>query len=98
MTANKPDLDRSRSDPDDAPELDDAMLEHFSRHAAIMHGDTVIREATGTLTRTFGRPKLENPKQLVSIRLDKAVLERLRASGKSWQSRVNELLRREVGI
>lgn len=33
-------------------------------------------------------------KVAISIRLDRDVLERLRASGPNWQSRVNELLRR----
>ena len=79
-------------DPDTAPELG----EHFFRHAAIMHGDKVIREATGTLTRVFGRPKSPDPKQLVSIRLDRVVLERLRASGAGWQTRVNDILRKAV--
>jgi len=33
-------------------------------------------------------------KVAISIRLDRDVLERLRASGPNWQSRVNDLLRR----
>ena len=56
----------------------------------------VIREATGTLTKV-GRPKLENPKQLVSLRLDKVVLDRFRADGPGWQSRINAALRKAVG-
>ena len=64
-------------DPDTAPEL----TEHFFKHGRITRGDVVIREATGTLTRVFGRPKSADPKQLVSLRLDRVVLERLRASG-----------------
>lgn len=35
-------------------------------------------------------------KELVSIRLDRDVLERLRASGPGWQSRVNAILRKAV--
>ena len=80
-------------DPDEAPELD----VHFFETAEIGVGDTVIREATDTMARR-GRPKSDDPKQLVSLRLDRIVLDRLRAQGPGWQSRVNELLRKEVGV
>ncbi len=43
-----------------------------------------------------GRPKLETPKQPVSIRLDAEVVDYFRASGKGWQSRMNEVLARFV--
>lgn len=45
-----------------------------------------------------GRPKLENPKQAISIRLDAEVIERFKASGDGWQSRMNEALRKAVGL
>ncbi len=35
-------------------------------------------------------------KVLVSLRLERDVVERLRASGRGWQSRVNEMLRKAV--
>ena len=44
-----------------------------------------------------GRPAGRN-KAVVSISLDKDILEMLRASGAGWQSRVNELLRAAVGL
>ena len=40
-----------------------------------------------------GRPILENPKKLVSLRLDSVVLEKFKATGKGWQSRMNEVLK-----
>jgi uncharacterized protein (DUF4415 family) len=43
--------------------------------------------------KTRGRPAGSN-KQLVSLRLDKEVLEKFRATGPGWQSRINEALRR----
>lgn len=49
-----------------------------------------------TLTRR-GRPRLEKPKRQVTIRLDSDVIDRLRASGPGWQSRVNEILKKAVG-
>lgn len=45
-----------------------------------------------------GRPKLDNPKKLVSIRLDADLVERLKADGARWQTRVNDMLRKAVGI
>lgn len=77
-------------DPDDAPPWD---AEDF-RTARISKGGEVIREATGPLRR--GRPKSDAPKQAVSLRLDPDVLEKLRATGPGWQSRVNDILRKAV--
>jgi uncharacterized protein (DUF4415 family) len=39
-----------------------------------------------------GRPKSENPKVEVKIRLDAKTVEHLRNSGPGWQTRVNALL------
>lgn len=41
-----------------------------------------------------GRPRLENPKRLISIRLPEDVIERWRASGPGWQTRMAEKLSR----
>lgn len=43
--------------------------------------------------RKGGRPPGAS-KQAVSIRLDKDVLEKFRATGPGWQSRINEALKR----
>ncbi|MCW5723392.1 MAG: BrnA antitoxin family protein [Maricaulaceae bacterium] len=72
-------------DPDAALELTDEWFDE----ADLYKGEKLIRR---------GRPKSARPKQLVSIRLDPEVLERLRASGPGWQSRVNEALRKAVGL
>lgn len=93
MPRKLPDTETRWIDPDDAPELDDA----FFATAQIGIGEKVLREATATFT-TRGRPKSDDPKQLVSLRLDRIVLEKLRAQGPGWQSRVNELLRKAVGV
>ncbi|WP_062731905.1 BrnA antitoxin family protein [Sphingobium abikonense] len=42
-----------------------------------------------------GRPRGSNKEQ-VSLRIDKDVLERFRAGGPGWQSRINEALRKSV--
>lgn len=43
-----------------------------------------------------GRPKLENPKIEVKIRLDAKTAAHLRGTGPGWQTRVNALLGRLV--
>lgn len=48
--------------------------------------------------RARGRPKSDNPKVPVSIRLDRDVLEHFKKDGKGWQSRVNAALREKAGI
>lgn len=45
-----------------------------------------------------GRPPKENPKQLISIRLDSDIVEHLKASGKGWQTRLNDTIRDSLGL
>jgi len=80
-------------DPDDAPEWTD---DQFDR-AAIWDGNELVRPADGTLTRP-GRPKLPNPKQQVTLRLDRIVLETFKATGAGWQTRINEELRKALKL
>ena len=80
-------------DDDDLPEWTNDQWDR----AAIYHGDTLIRPGQGTLTKR-GRPKLDNPKRQVTIRLDDAVIEGFRAQGAGWQSRVNAELRKALGL
>ena len=53
-----------------------------------------LERVKGTMKR--GRPKLAAPKEHVTIRLDADIVEKLRASGKGWQTRVNDVLREYV--
>lgn len=78
---------------DDLPEWTEDQWDR----AEIRIGDEIIRPAQGTLTKR-GRPKLDNPKRQVTIRLDDEVIERFRAQGAGWQSRVNAELRKVLGI
>lgn len=45
-----------------------------------------------------GRPKAENPKVAVSLRLDQDVVARFKASGPGWQTRMNTALRDAAGL
>ncbi len=69
-------------DPDDSPELTEA---HFDR-AGVYEGEVLVR-------RGRGRPPAADRKQLVSLRLDGDVVEKFRATGPGWQTRINEALR-----
>lgn len=53
--------------------------------------------SSGTLTKA-GRPKIANPKQQVTLRLDRDVLAAFRSKGPRWQSRINAELRKALGI
>lgn len=87
MLAKKQPGSAEWTDPDDAPELTPDMLEN----AEMFEGDRFIR-------RGRGRPRSEAPKERINIRLDPDVLERLRASGPGWQTRVNTMLRTALGL
>lgn len=103
MSGNEKDTGHTWIDPDDAPEWTDDQLER----AQLSIGGRVIRPARGTLTEPGpprilepykrGRPRAAAPKQQVTLRLDPVVLERFRASGPGWQSRINEILKKAVG-
>jgi uncharacterized protein (DUF4415 family) len=45
------------------------------------------------MKRARGRPPLETPKIATAIRFDADVLAGLRATGKGWQTRVNDAMR-----
>jgi uncharacterized protein (DUF4415 family) len=45
-----------------------------------------------------GRPRSENPKEAVKLRIDADVLARFRQSGPGWQTRINGILRAAVSV
>ena len=94
------------TDPDD----DDVVwTEEMFRHGTIYKGEKLLRRATGKLgpngiipfapgEKFVGRPRSDNPKKQVTLRLDPDVIEKFRATGKGWQSRINAELRKALGI
>jgi uncharacterized protein (DUF4415 family) len=69
---------RTLNKPDkDLPELSDAML----ARAVLKRGG-----------KRVGRPPSENPKVSISLRLPSEVLERWRATGAGWQTRMAQIL------
>ena len=54
----------------------------------------VFPDLMASIHRARGRPKSENPKKRITLRLDDEVIERFRATGPGWQSRMNEVLKK----
>ena len=71
----------------DSPELTDEELATAKPFAE------VFPDLAESIKRSRGRPKAEKPLQHVSIRLDPDVLAKFKATGKGWQSRINEVLK-----
>ena len=72
-------------DPDDAPKLDRTWFAEADLHDR----DKVVRR---------GRPRSDNTKQAVSLRLDSDILEWFKNSGTGWQTRMNDALRKAAGL
>jgi uncharacterized protein (DUF4415 family) len=72
-------------DPDDAPELTDEWFET----ADVYDGEKLISR---------GRPKSATPKKAISLRVDADVLDKFKADGRGWQGRMNDVLRKAVGL
>jgi uncharacterized protein (DUF4415 family) len=53
-------------------------------------------EAAERLRVRLGRPKLERPKEHVTLRLDPIVVDAFKEDGPGWQGRINETLLRVV--
>lgn len=80
------------SDPD-APEVTDAQLAQARPFAEAFPAlAEALRRNAG------GRPRADQPKVAVSLRLDQDVLARFKASGPGWQTRMNRALRDAAGL
>ena len=67
------------------PELDDDWFAEADAYV----GEKLVRR---------GRPRAENPKQPVSLRLDGDVIDWFKRKGEGWQTRINEELRKAAGL
>jgi uncharacterized protein (DUF4415 family) len=43
------------------------------------------------------RPTIPNAKELVSLRIDRDILDHFQEAGPDWQERINETLRKVIG-
>jgi uncharacterized protein (DUF4415 family) len=79
--SKKPDIKTTDSD---NPEWTDEMLKQSVR----------FNDLPASLqAKLRGRPPLAAPKQTTTIRLDADLLDTFRATGKGWQTRINNALR-----
>lgn len=81
---------------EELPELTDAML---ARGTWRIGGQQVSREQgedAFRMTARQGRTTNRLPKTAVKIRYDQAVITAFRATGKGWQTRMNNVLREYV--
>lgn len=78
-------------DRDDGPRL----TADWAANAELRNGDTIIREASPRVR--IGRPPKPDAerKRQITLRIDPVLLESMRAGGKGWQSRVEDVLRSE---
>lgn len=94
MNENNNALENTWIDPDDAPELDEAFFDQ----ATPKINDEIVSasEVKAAFNQRLGRPKSDNPKKAISIRLSPEVVEYFKATGKGWQTRVDDALREYV--
>jgi uncharacterized protein (DUF4415 family) len=58
----------------------------------------VFPELAESIRRSRGRPAAEKPKRQISLRLDPDVIDAFKATGKGWQGRINDALRKAVKL
>ena len=80
------------SDPD-APEATEEQLAQ-----AKPFGEVFPALADAMRKNVGGRPKSQNPKVAVSLRLDQEIVARFKKTGPGWQTRMNDALREAVGL
>jgi len=91
MTKKPDHISQQDWDAVDVPELTDAQM------AQMRPAIEVVPEIVEAYRRARGRQKAAVKAQ-VTLRLDADLLAHLRQSGKGWQTRVNDILRRESGL
>ena len=55
------------------------------------------KATTKPLEAPLPRPSIPNAKELVSLRIDRDVLDHFQEGGPGWQERINQALRRVAG-
>ena len=63
------------------------ITEEWVAGADLRHGTRLVRR---------GRPRMKNPKQLLSLRLPPEVIAGWKATGPGWQTRMADVLRKST--
>ncbi|MGI9213136.1 MAG: BrnA antitoxin family protein [Methylococcaceae bacterium] len=77
---------------DDSPELTEADFKRMRPASEMLPEILGTEMAAEMLKPKGGRPRSETPKVFIGIRLDKTVVEAFKATGKGWQTRMNQVL------
>src|SRR6185295_1634152 len=82
------------------PELHDENPEWTKRDFAKAKpaSEVLPPEVMAQFKNKGGRPRIENPKEAVKLRIDADVLAKFRESGPGWQTRINGILRVAVSV
>ena len=83
MNVKQKNLKHTSADSEDLPEI----TEEWVAGADLYNGTKLVRR---------GRPKLENPRQLLSLRLPPQVIARWKSTGPGWQSRMSDALEKSA--
>jgi uncharacterized protein (DUF4415 family) len=85
--AEEADIQRAIAGDRDAPEATDEELAQAKPFAEM------FPDLAKTMRRAAGRPKADDPKRAISIRLDRDVIDKFKATGAGWQGRINDVLK-----
>ncbi len=83
MSVKRKKSSHSSLEREDAPEITDEWI----TGADLFQGKKLVRR---------GRPKLENPRKLLSLRLPPEVIAKWKATGPGWQTRMAQVLERST--
>lgn len=83
MSAKRKNSNPISHDSETLPEITDTWISE----ADLYHGEKLVQR---------GRPKLAKPRQLLSLRLPPMVIERWRATGPGWQTRMADALEKSA--
>ncbi len=74
---------------DENPEWTDEMFAQAKQASEVPQLQILVKA-------NRGRPKVDNPKKTISIRLSPDVLEYFKSTGKGWQTRIDKILSEHI--
>ncbi|WP_421566491.1 BrnA antitoxin family protein [Ochrobactrum sp. EDr1-4] len=80
----------------DSPSLTEEEIKSLKPAKEILPTAFFAELEKGRTTR--GRPRIDKPKEAVTLRLDPDVVARFKANGKNWRANMNDALRKAVGL
>ncbi len=93
--ASKPEMDRgfTKADLDDVSDTPEFTADEMAKAKPFAEA---FPELAASAKRVRGRQRAPT-KQLISLRLDRSVIEAFKSQGRGWQRRINEALKSAIG-